>query len=305
MNKIETGHHAAQRPARSFFHFSLLFAIVALALLLCLPAGCGTGSSPVGTNTVVSGEAPASSAVTSTAPPDLVFAVCGDNRSEGIESGVLGRIMASARDNGAAFIVDTGDVTTGGSRGELQIYKDFMNASGLPYHTVPGNHDVGRGGVSPAYAEVIGPYYYSFNAGASHFIILDNADNSTGIDATQMQWYDADLAAGSASANTFIFAHIPVADPDLPSGHTTGEGRTAGLVSGQRLVTDAATYPNVRGLFFGHIHAYLAYHPGGLPAYITGGAGAPLYFPEGAGGYFHYLLVTVRGTQVDVAVIRV
>ncbi|MHB0867531.1 MAG: metallophosphoesterase family protein [Thermoleophilia bacterium] len=237
--------------------------------------------------------------------PDLVFAVCGDNRTEGIENGVMGRIMTSAREHKAAFIVDTGDVSTGGSSGELKIYQDFMNGTGLPYRTVPGNHDVGRGGVSPAYAEVIGPYYYSFDAGASHFVILDNADDSAGIDDTQMQWYTSDLAASIGSANTFIFAHIPVADPGLPSGHTTGEKSEAGMTSGQRMVTAATSNPNVRGFFFGHIHAYLAYHLGGLPAYITGGAGAPLYFPEGAGGYYHYLLVTVRGQQVEVAVIRV
>lgn len=283
----------------------LATALAIMSLTLCLFAGCGAGPAPTGTAAGASDATQTTSASMSTTPPDLLFAVCGDNRTEGIESGVLGRIMVSARERGAAFIIDTGDVSTGGSRGELTIYRDFMNATGLPYYTVPGNHDVGRGGVSPAYEEVLGRYYFSFDSGASHFIILDNADDSTGIDDAQMHWYTADLAASTPAANTFVFVHIPVADPGLPSGHATGEQGSAGLAAGQRVITAAAANPNVRGFFFGHIHAYLAYHLDGLPAYVTGGAGAPLYFPEGAGGYYHYLLVTVKGHEMEVAVIRV
>lgn len=233
------------------------------------------------------------------------FAVAGDNRITGIENGVLGRIIESARSRGAAFIVNTGDITGDGSRLELETYKNYTDASGIKFYSVPGNHDVGKGGTSRAYEEIIGPEYYSFDYAPDHFIILDNADDDTGINDAQMQWYVADLDANQGDRHTFIFTHVPFADPDLPSGHVSGEKGAAGLESGKRAVVEAAKRSNVSAFFFGHIHAYFEYDLNGFRAYVTGGAGAPLYFPEGSGGYYHYLLVTVQGERVEVEVVRV
>jgi hypothetical protein len=120
-----------------------------------------------------------------------------------------------------------------------------------------------------------------------------------------MQWLSADLAANFGKPHQFIFAHIPIADSSLPSDHVSGEKGGEGLRSGQQMVEQARAYPNVDAFFFGHIHAYLAYQLDGIDAYVTGGAGAPLYFPESAGGYYHYLLVSVYPEGVKVEVVRI
>lgn len=202
-------------------------------------------------------------------------------------------------------MVDTGDVSESGSRDELMLYMNLVDESGLEFHTVPGNHDVGSGGVSQEYEEIIGPYYYSFDYAGDHFVIVDNADDQTGIDDSQMQWLGEDLAASNGMRHQFVFAHIPIADARLPSGHVSGEKGGEGLRSGRQLVELAGDSPNVEAFFFGHIHAYLAYQIGGIDAFVTGGAGAPLYFPESAGGYYHYLLVSVYPDGVVVEVVRV
>jgi 3',5'-cyclic AMP phosphodiesterase CpdA len=246
--------------------------------------------------------APASSV---NSQPLYTFAVCGDNRAIGIESGVLPGIIESAKARGAEFMVNTGDISGDGSREELILYRDLIESSGLKFHTVPGNHDIGSGGVSQDYEEIIGPYYFSFDYAGDHFIILDNADDRTGIDDNQMGWFSADLAANSRKPHQFVFIHIPIADPSLPSEHVSGEKGGEGLRTGQQLVAEAAAYDNMDAFFFGHIHAYLAYKLDGIDAYVTGGAGAPLYFPEDAGGYYHYLLVSVYPDAVKVEVIRV
>ncbi|MBI5870533.1 MAG: metallophosphoesterase [Actinobacteria bacterium] len=279
----------------------IIFLAVLLAVL-SMSAGCDNGVS--GTNTTT---APTTAATSSTAvaQPLYIFAVCGDNRTMGIESGVLTRIVESAKSHGAIFMVNTGDVTGSGSSDELMVYRDFVEESGLEFHTVPGNHDVGSGGVSQDYEDIIGSYYFSFDHASDHFIILDNADDMTGIDGDQMRWLSSDLAANSGKRNQFIFTHIPIADPALPSDHVSGEKGGEGLRSGQELVETASAYPNMEAFFFGHIHAYLAYELGGIDAYVTGGAGAPLYFPESAGGYDHYLLVSVYPDSVKVEVVRV
>ncbi len=285
------------RPFKFWFSGILLLAVL-------LAAGCGGNASNL-ENTSTGAEPSQTVTATQASPALYTFAVCGDNRTLGIENGVLPRILDSAKARGAQFMVNTGDVSNSGDSPELSRYKDLVDGSGLKVYTVPGNHDIGAGGVSAAYASIIGQYYYSFDYRGDHFIILDNADDSTGIDAAQMSWFEGDLAANAASPHQFIFAHVPVADPSLPSSHAAGETGAAGLQSGQRLVEDARKYPDVSDFFFGHIHAYFAYKLDGINAYITGGAGAPLYFPEGSGGYFHYLLVSVRADGVDVEVVKV
>jgi len=276
---------------------------VALLLALLFPStGCGnkdTVTDPVQSESVTR------TLETTASQPAYTFAVCGDNRTIGIESGILPKIIESAISRGAAFMVDTGDVSGSGEPDELLLYQNLADASGLRFYTVPGNHDVGSGGISEAYSEIIGAYYYSFEYGGDNFIIVDNADDRTGIDGVQMQWLSETLNAGGGKPHQFVFAHVPVADPSLPSNHVSGEKGGEGLRSGQALVEMAASQPNVDAFFFGHIHAYLAYSLGGIKAYVTGGAGAPLYFPENAGGYYHYLLVNVYPERVEVEVVRI
>lgn len=280
------------------------FLPIVLIILALLLAGCGGTAATTGSTATSTVTAPPA-AVSVAQPGAYSFAVCGDNRMNGIDSGVLKKITDSARSRGAAFIVDVGDVTTSGTLEELVRYREFAEASGLKFYTAPGNHDVGRGGTSAAYESVIGAPYYSFDYGGDHFVVADNADDTTGIDPAQMEWLKSDLAAANDRPHQFIFTHIPVSSADLPTGHVAGELGAAGLESGRLLVDEAGKYPNVSAFFFGHVHAYAAYRVDGINAYISGGAGAPLHFPESAGGYFHYLLVTVRGDSVEVEVVRV
>lgn len=291
-------------PFRLAFLFRLLaFAVVLLAIFTASSCGNdGPATAPPATSTVT----PASSTATSVQEASTYsFAVCGDNRITGIENGTMDRIVASAREQGVAFVVNTGDLTTTGDIDELRRYREYTDASGLKWYAVPGNHDVGAGGVSAAYEEVIGAYYYSFDYGGDHFVIINNSDDATGIDETQMSWLTADLVAGDADRRQFIFTHIPIASPSLGSGHATGEKSEAGLKSGQWLATEASLHPNVAALFFGHVHAYARYDIDGLTGFVTGGGGAPLHFPENLGGFYHYLLVKVGPGAVQVEVVRV
>jgi 3',5'-cyclic AMP phosphodiesterase CpdA len=287
----------------NFIKRNILAALLFTLAMTAIATGCGSGPAA---GTGATRMAPAAPQAASTVPgANYTFAVCGDNRTEGIGNGTLTKIIQSAKAKGAAFIVDTGDVSNVGNRVQLTEYLKFTQNAGIRFYTVPGNHDVGKGGVSDAYASVIGAYYYSFNYGGDHYLVADNADDSTGIDGKQMSWIETDLAANRDKRHQFIFAHIPVASPTLDAGHVTGEGSDAGLESGKQLAQLAENTPNVADLFFGHIHAYIPYRIGNLPAYITGGAGAPLYGTPATGGYYHYLLVTVTAAGISVEVVRV
>ena len=291
----------------------LVFAALLVAMMITLlgASGCGgqeTGGVTTGGEAATVTSAPAAPAAATTTGTvatlpggNYVFAVCGDNRTTGIDNGVLQKIVDSAKAHGAAFIVDTGDVTTFATRAQLERYKQFTDGAGIRFYTVPGNHDVGSGGVSQDYTDILGPAYYSFDYGTDHFMMVDNADDTTGIDDIQKDWISGDLAANQNKAHQFIFAHIPVTGPGLDSSHASGEGGSAGLESGQWLVSQADKYPDVADYFFGHIHMYIPYSLDGKKALVTGGAGAPLL----PGGFYHYLLVTVKGQEVDVQVVKV
>lgn len=284
---------------------ALALLIVALLAALFISA-CGSGDGPATAP-------PATSTLTATAPAGTTgletstytFAVCGDNRITGIENGTMDRIVASAKERGAEFVVNTGDLTTTGSLSELRRYREYTETSGLKWYATPGNHDVGPGGTSAAYEEEIGAYYYSFDYGGDNFVVLNNSDDRTGIESPQREWLEDELATGDGERYQFIFTHIPIASPSLGTGHATGESGGAGLQSGQWLAAEASGHPNVVALFFGHVHAYAKYDIDGLTGYVTGGAGAPLHFPEALGGYFHYLLVKVKPEGVEVEVVRV
>lgn len=290
-----------------FTHKILMLCVLFLALMFILLAGCGGEAQQTAATAPATVNQARSEAETAAVPSagSYIFAVCGDNRTVGIDNGTMDRIVQSARSMGAAFMVDTGDVTDGGTTDELVRYRDFTEASGLRFYTVPGNHDVGKGGVSNAYSNVLGATYFSFDFGGDHFVVLDNADDKTGMDDAETAWMEADLAANRDKKHQFVFAHIPIASPTLDSSHVSGEGGAAGLKSGQHLAQVAENTANIADLFFGHIHAYIPYRIDSLQAYITGGAGAPLYEPEILGGYFHFLLVTVSAEGVNVEVVRV
>jgi hypothetical protein len=58
-------------------------------------------------------------------------------------------------------------------------------------------------------------------------------------------------------------------------------------------------------VFAGHIHAYAEETRNGVHYVITGGAGAPLYAAEHPQAFYHYVRVTVNGTDVSTEVVRV
>jgi len=282
----------------------VFFALLILLSMAISVPGCANGSSGADDNIVPQTQVVRTS-TTGTGKVLYTFAVCGDNRELGIENGTLGRIVESAKSRGAAFIVNTGDATASGARDELIQYRDFINSSGMTFYTVPGNHDVGFENARANFEEIIGATYYSFDYAGDNFVIVDNAKDDIGISEAEMQWYSGNLASNAGRPRQFIFAHVPVGSTSLPSDHVTGENGDAGLESGRLMVKEAAKYPNVEAFFFGHIHAYLSYQLDGIDAFVTGGAGSPLVFPEGEGGYYHYLLVIVKDGGVVIEVIKV
>ncbi len=110
-----------------------------------------------------------------------------------------------------------------------------------------------------------------------------------------MAWLDADLSS-TARPLKIVILHHPPFDPNGGS-HVMVQGDDAFM----RLMVERG----VRYVFAGHIHAFAAGERDGVTYVITGGAGAPIYNDEAHGGYFHYLRVRVRGSELSYEVVRV
>ncbi|MBB5318982.1 metallophosphoesterase family protein [Tunturibacter empetritectus] len=185
------------------------------------------------------------------------------------------------------------------------------------YHTV-GNHDVlgiypasGIAQDDPLYGKKLfeqrfGKLYYSFDHKGHHFIVLDSIGITPDrayegrIDAAQLQWLAADLAALPVGAPVIVSIHIPLVtaiaaympEPAVAPAHH-------GLsVANANQVLDLFAGHNVLGVLQGHTHVNEVVEWKGVP-YITSGAvcgnwwhGTRLGTPEG------FTVVTVADNKL-------
>jgi 3',5'-cyclic-AMP phosphodiesterase len=174
------------------------------------------------------------------------------------------------------------------------------------YHTI-GNHDVlgiypasGIAQDDPLYGKKLfeqrfGKLYYSFDHKGHHFIVLDSIGITPDrayegrIDAAQLQWLAADLAALPSGTPVIVSVHIPLV---TAFGAYTPEQTVAPThhslsVANANQVLDLFAGHNVLGVLQGHTHINETVLWKGVP-YITSGAvcgnwwhGTRLGTPEG------------------------
>ena len=147
----------------------------------------------------------------------------------------------------------------------------------LPLFVVIGNHE------EPAVFEKwIGPRNFTLaNKRLGYSLVaLDNADEV--LRAREQQLLRRELAA--ASGVVFVAMHVPP-ETGRWRGHTFTKG--AGEL---RMILEKSATP-VQGLFFAHSHLYDRSEFGGVPAFITGGAGAKLAWFSLHGERVHHILV--------------
>lgn len=111
----------------------------------------------------------------------------------------LQRALAQAKSIGAEHIIALGDYSTVGTVNELLTTKSAFDTSGLPYSLVPGDHDLWENKAkgeraSLNFETVFGePYSYLELKGVS-FLLVNNANNESGLTPDQMTWIEAQLA---------------------------------------------------------------------------------------------------------------
>jgi 3',5'-cyclic AMP phosphodiesterase CpdA len=262
--------------------------MVALALsTTLLVVSCGSGGMDVREEPMGDGKGTYSK-------NDYSFLVCGDPHGR---TDLLAEIIAQAAPG--EFLAVVGDITTGKGLEQMQGMKDFLDSTGIEYYAIPGDNDM-PGGDRSVFQAVFGPDYYSVDMQDSRLFFLNDAVQGIGCPDEQLAWLRDEVSALGGEKLIIAFTHVPPGAPvDMgKSGFLERETESA------REMLDILRQAGAAVLYCGHIHAYMLYSSGPPRVVVTGGAGADPHLSEEAGGFHHFLRVTVRGGEVSEEVIR-
>lgn len=222
---------------------------------------------------------------------DFVFAVCGDSRGS---DEVYLQILRGVEEDGAAFFVNTGDLVDNGTTEEFEHFSDLMSDFTIPFFPVPGNHD-SPDGLLDEFLEYSGApgEHYSFDYGQGHFVIIDS--HLGVLRNHEIDWLEADLSSTDQPLKV-VFLHHPPFDPD-GTDHIM-------LYGNEKFMALVEEY-EVSYVFAGHIHAYVEGLRNRVRYIITGGGGALLDDAGHPNAFYHYVKVTVSGTNVIIEVVKI
>ncbi|MDE1177856.1 MAG: metallophosphoesterase [Edaphobacter sp.] len=220
--------------------------------------------------------------------------------------------------NGGDHVFDSLGVPKARALQLFDLYDKTEQDLGLKVHHTIGNHDVfgiypvsGVSPTDPLYGKKIfedrfGKRFYTFDHKGVHFIVLDSIGITSDrmyegrIDAEQMEWLKADLAALPKGTPIIISVHIPLVSAFasyIPMPMTPAKHQSL-TVGNANEVVDLLDGHNVLGVLQGHTHINENVEYKGIP-YITSGAvcgnwwkGVRMGTPEG------FTVVTVAGGKM-------
>ena len=260
----------------------------------------------------------------------FIFVVLGDSRPQGAgspPSAGARTVAARLREYSFDFGLHTGDIVCSGgicSGGDsswnqyLRAYFDLYNESiaRIPFYLCVGSHELlggscGYRGYSDVYHLPLNApsghqeQYYSFDWGNAHFVALDS-NQSCSPGSGQHNWLLDDLQH-SSKLWKFAFFHHPL----------YSSGSHGSQVALRDHLVPVFEANGVDVVFSGHDHHYERTCPisdgacvtpaeGSVVYYVTGGAGAPLYyvgsswFTAHSASLHHFLKAEVDGCQLRI-----
>lgn len=151
-----------------------------------------------------------------------------------------------------------------------------------PYMLSPGNHEYGRGQTwsvyderynaqrfVAGYSDSISPRFYSFNAGLTHWVMLDgnpwmgyDDEVELGMVRPQYNWLQRDLASVDRRATPWVIvlSHYPIYDA-ADTGNKMGPADVASRNLGAFSVAELLDKYSVDMYHAGHVHHYLRTWP--------------------------------------------
>lgn len=211
------------------------------------------------------------------------------------------------------FIVHTGDLVFGYGDSEDQLKIEYSTIGNLlssmvpKIYFVPGNHDFQTPTTTRYFKELSGQEkdYFSFDREGISFIILNTElPGQVGeISGKQRSWLEKELETKKDSRAVFVFMHRPLFSFLIPNADKKGNLAESiyNFVSEKARwsLIDLLTKYKVTAVLAGHEHLYYRTDYKGVPFITLGGGGATFSAPPDKGGFFSYMIITVKGKKTS------
>lgn len=196
--------------------------------------------------------------------PLFRFAQISDSHLRDDDSiGILIHGIRSVKEEQPQFVLFSGDMMDMGTETQYSLFLDCLNDLRVPYHLLPGNHDLGNAGLASRYRHAFGPLNTTWAVAGVHCLALDttntdpNPENWHGrVEAPALAWLQETLAAIPAEAPLLLFTHHGLVgqNKDLSCDVENADAVLA-LLRGRRLLAG----------FAGHAHRLTLNHWEGVP----------------------------------------
>ncbi|MBN6055611.1 phosphodiester glycosidase family protein, partial [Nonomuraea sp. RK-328] len=233
--------------------------------------------------------APAAAKVTdSVVRPDVAampwrFAVMSDAQfvARDPDSDIVRNARRTLREIKAArpdFLLINGDLVDEASPEDFALARRILDeelGGELPYHYVPGNHEV-MGGKIDNFRAVFGDTYKTFDHKGTRFVTLDTSRlnlRGGGFEQVALLREQLDAAARDASVGSVaVLFHVPPRDPTPGKGSQLGDRKEAALVE-QWLADFQRTTGKGAAYIGAHVGTFHASRVDAVPYFINGNSG--------------------------------
>jgi hypothetical protein len=237
---------------------------------------------------------------------EVTFAVTGNTSPASPFTGYpekLEQVFGSINADNPMFVIHTGNIIQGGP-GDVGItanditrqYQMFLQQkkSLRPIlHILAGERDIYDGSLE-LFSQFTGEkFYYSFNYGNAHFILLHILNGKHAMDNEQRKWLERDLETHRYDAAIFIFSHYPI----LSSPQSGIRYR-----DGDKLHELFARYP-VKAVFSGSVKNLYEYEKDGIRYTAAGCFG--FNSEDWHWSFNQYYIVRYDGGKLAVRAVRV
>jgi acid phosphatase type 7 len=227
------------------------------------------------------------------------FAIIGDSRDG---DDVYAQLLRGILKRKPSFLIHLGDMVPKPGESEWRAFFDASRGIDIPFIPVIGNHDCSGGSGDQMFRRLFtlpdGHTYYAFETGAGSFVVLDSEMEKGKITGDQRGWLEKVLSF--TEKPKFVFLHRPLFPPEgsLKRGKAM-DRNPADRDNLHRLFASSG----VKAVFAADDHRYHRQERDRISYVITGGGGAPVYASRRAGGFYHYIWVSVHDQELDAEVV--